>query len=415
MGATEQKWVSFENASAGLGPTAAGEALGANKAYIDTLTVRGYGATSVADRLDTALLNVTGDGPVAVTVVGQAANLSFFEQGGGQSLLNSAGNALRNAYVTTDLTSSVEGGDQWTLGLNATGPIASGLDSRISTNEGNWSAFQGAAGTGPTGAGQALTGLDTRVASTESWQATAGAAATVGGLDARVTTLEAAGGLDARVTDLEDAVVVGANSVDLRSPSTTGLVGFQDSTGTRQVYMTEEFNSTVIVNPTLQARGNLQVYDATYSPIRLVFGVVNNTATATFSDPATNSAYVTLTGGTKTLRVHPGATLDCDGSATFASTITSSWSSSFRQGTATTTTSTSDTQCTTGFTYREHTKSVDFSYTFASAPRVYVNLSTQSASIVRVSATNVTTTGFTLRCLDVDAPTYLEVQWLAVL
>jgi hypothetical protein len=179
--------------------------------------------------------------------------------------------------------------------------------------------------------------------------------------------------------------------------------------------MSEQFSSTVIVNPTLQPRGNLQVFDSTYNPIRLVFGVVNNTATATFSDPATNSTYVTLTGGTKTLRVHPGATLDCDGSATFASTITSSWSSSFRQGTVTTTTSTSDTQYTTGFTYREHTKSVDFSYTFASAPRVYVNLSTQSASIVRVSATNVTTTGFTLRALDVDAPTYLEVQWLAVL
>jgi hypothetical protein len=147
----------------------------------------------------------------------------------------------------------------------------------------------------------------------------------------------------------------------------------------------------------------------------LVFGITNSTATATFSDPATNSTYVTLTGGTKTLRVHSDATLDCDGAATFASTITSSWSSSFRQGTVSSTTSTSDTQYTTGFTYREHVLSVSFSYTFASAPRVYVNKATQSASVISVCATNVTTTGFTLRALDVDAPTYFEVQWLAVL
>jgi hypothetical protein len=120
-------------------------------------------------------------------------------------------------------------------------------------------------------------------------------------------------------------------------------------------------------------------------------------------------------GDAGTITFQPGKTFTCNAATTFASTITSSWSSSFRQGTATATTSTSDTQYTTGFTYREHVVVVPFGYTFASAPRVYVNKATQSASVISVCATNVTTTGFTLRALDVDAPTYFEVQWLAVL
>jgi hypothetical protein len=223
--------------------------------------------------------------------------------------------------------------------------------------------------------------------------------------------------LDGAVSDLEAAVVVGANSVDLTSPSTTGIVGFSDSTGTRQLYMTEQFGGTIIVNSTLQPRGNVQVFDDSYSPIRLVFGVTNSTATATFNDPVTNSAYVTLTGGTKTLRVHSDATLDCDGAATFASTVSSAFASSIRQGTSTVSTSTGGTSYTYGgFTYKEFVYAIGFGYTFASAPRVHVTTSSASPSIVRVSATDVTTTGFNLRILDANDPsTSVSTEWLAIL
>jgi hypothetical protein len=164
-----------------------------------------------------------------------------------------------------------------------------------------------------------------------------------------------------------------------------------------------------------QYRDDFIVYDPGYTPVRQLFNASVSSNRVQINNPVDNTNYVEATGSDKTLTVKSGATLNVAGAATFASTITSSWSSSFRQGTATTTTSASDTQYTTGFTYREHVLSVPFGYTFASAPRVYVNKATQSASIISVCATNVGTTGFTLRALDVDAPTYVEVQWLAVL
>jgi hypothetical protein len=251
------------------------------------------------------------------------------------------------------------------------------------------------------GVSSTIVGLDARTTAVESWQTTAGAAATVGGLDARTTTLEG-------------AVDVAGNDVSLASPNASGQVGFADSLGTLVHYYTEAFG-TVVSTAKAQYRNDFIVYDPGYTPIRTLFNASVTNNRVQINNPVDNTNYVEATGSNKTLTVKSGATLNVAGSATFAAAITSAWTSSFRQGTATTTTSASDTQYTTGFAYREHVLSVPFSYTFSAAPRVYVNKATQSATVVSVCATNVTTTGFTLRALDVDAPTYVEVQWLAVL
>jgi hypothetical protein len=182
--------------------------------------------------------------------------------------------------------------------------------------------------------------------------------------------------------------------------------------------MTEQFNNTVIVEPTLQPRGNLQVYDATYSPIRLVFGVINNTATVTFSDPATNATYITATGGTKTLRVLPGATLDCDGSATFASAATSAFSSSIKQGTATVSTTTGGVVVNLpgGASFKRFTYAITFPQAFASPPQVYLTLASNTPTIKTHACSNITATGFDAHVDDYDDPTSnVVVQWLAIL
>jgi hypothetical protein len=230
------------------------------------------------------------------------------------------------------------------------------------------------------GVSPTIAGLDARVTATEGWQTTAGSAATVGGLDARTTALE---------TNTASLTQSGAN-VTL---NTTGNVDFEEN-GTPWMFYAQPNAALVFSPPTAtQSRGRHDFYDGT-PPLSLMARFDGDAGTITFQ---------------------PGKTFECNAAATFASAITSSFSSSFRQGTATTTTSASDTQYTTGFTYREHVLSVPFGFTFASAPRVYVNKATQSATVISVCATNVTTTGFTLRALDVDAPTYFEAQWLAVL
>jgi hypothetical protein len=318
------------------------------------------------------LLNATqgftaGSGGIDISVgPTNTASLSIRTQGTGQSLLDGLNYALRDLFVTSDLTMTVQGADELTLGVSPT-----------------------------------IAGLDARTTAVEGWQTTAGSAATVGGLDARTTALEA-------------AVDINGNNVEIASPNTSGQVGFSDSLGNLVYYYTEAFG-TMVSTAKVQYRSDLTVFDPGYTPIRQIFQVSVTNNRVQINDSATNANYVEATGSNKTLTVKSGATLNVAGAATFASTITSSWTSSFRQGTATATTSTSDTQYTTGFTYREHVVVVPFGYTFASAPRVYVNKATQSASVISVCATNVTTTGFTLRALDVDAPTYFEVQWLAVL
>jgi hypothetical protein len=318
---------------------------------------------TVNNILSNAIQGVTASAPLLASGT-TTRNISIVNQAGGQSLIS--GIALRNLWATSDIALTVETGDQLTIGVSPT-----------------------------------IAGLDARTTAVESWQTTAGSAATVGGLDARTTALEA-------------AVDINGNNVEITSPNTSGQVGFSDSLGNLVYYYTEAFG-TMVSTAKVQYRSDLTVFGPGYTPIRQIFQVSVTNNRVQINDSATNANYVEATGSNKTLTVKSGATLNVAGSATFASTITSSWTSSFRQGTATATTSTSDTQYTTGFTYREHVVVVPFGYTFASAPRVYVNKATQSATVISVCATNVTTTGFTLRALDVDAPTYFEAQWLAVL
>ena len=512
----------------------------ASKAYVDFLQARGYSASSAADTLDAAVTSISGDGPVGTSIDNGAASLSFLKQAGGQSLLTSGGFSLRSAFVTSDLTSTLEPGDQWTLGVNPTGPVASS----VTAQDGKWSDLEAAAGTGPTGIGQVISnsitsitgptgplsfvrsGSDVTISLTEqagsgvslirddailrrifltsdmsseyigfdnqNWrlglsstgpqmttitsdlaansaailavddkwsdlEAAAGTGPTGAGIliasavqgvtgtapisasrtdndvtmslvtqgggqqslvtsgtvrdlsasldfawtlpsDQLTLNLDASGptvsGLDTRIASLETNTASLSQSGTTATLDTAGDVYFRESGANWMFYA--QPNQALVFSPVaaIQSRGQHQFYNSV-QPLSLL---------ARFD------------GDADTITFQPGKTFTCSAAATFSSAATSAFSSSLRQGTYATTTSTSDTQYIHGgLTYREHVASVAFSYTFASAPRVYLNKSTQSSSILSVCATNVTATGFTLRALDVDAPTYLEVQWMAVL
>jgi hypothetical protein len=204
----------------------------------------------------------------------------------------------------------------------------------------------------------------------------------VGGLDARTTTLE---GNTASLTQSGADVTL----------NTTGNVDFEEN-GTAWMFYAQP-NGALVLSPPIavQSRGRHDFYDST-PPLSLLARFDGDAGTITFQ---------------------AGKTFTCNATATFASTVSSAFASSIRQGTSTVSTSTGGTSYTYGgFTYKEFVYAISYGYTFSSAPRVHVTTSSASPSIIRVSATDVTTTGFNLRILDANDPsTSVSTEWLAIL
>jgi hypothetical protein len=201
------------------------------------------------------------------------------------------------------------------------------------------------------------------------------------------------GGKDLRadLLTVEGRFAVSGDDHYLKGLTANSKVGLANSTGASQFYWWGQFN-TLLAEGNMQCRGNV------------IFAVLDGTV----------QTYAQALPASKTFQITNIGTLSVLGTATFANDITAPNVPRIKQGAAIVTTGgTSYTKG--GFTYQESTHAVTFGYTFSTEPRVHVTLDGVRPTIMNVAVSGISTTGFTLRVIDAEAPKTITVQWLAVL